>query len=174
MMLGVVVCGAVHLYMNYNEDVSYADIAPINRTGQWRLSDAMGLFHQHEKIQKDPEKDSFGEVTYNRPAHMVGGAAAAGLLMWACLLWPSWPLHPIGLLMGGGYLPALGWPSILLGWLLKVLILHFGGARLYRKAAPFFLGLIVGQLLAAAIWAIIPSTLAAMGAEVLQMRVLPG
>ncbi len=174
MMLGVVICGAVHLYMNYNEDVSYADIAPINRTGQWRLSDAMGLFHQHEKIEKDPERDSFGEVTYNRPAHMVGGAAAAGLLMWACLLWPSWPLHPIGLLMGGGYLPALGWPSILLGWLLKVLILHFGGARLYRKAAPFFLGLIVGQLLAAAIWAIIPSTLAAMGAEVLQMRVQPG
>ena len=174
MMLGVVVCGAVHLYMNYNEDVSYAGIAPINRTGQWRLSDAMGFFQQHEKIEKDPDKDSFGEVPYNRPAHMLGGAAAAGLLMWACLLWPSWPLHPIGLLMGGGYLPALGWPSILLGWVLKMMILHFGGARLYRKAAPFFLGLIVGQLLAAAIWAIIPSTLAAMGAEVLQMRVQPG
>ena len=174
MMLGVVVCGAVHLYMNYNEDVSYAGTAPINREGQWRLSDAMGFFQQHEKIQKDPEKDSFGEVPYSRPAHMAGGAAAAGLLMCACLLWPSWPLHPIGLLMGGGYLPAIGWPSILLGWLLKVLLLHLGGARIYRKAAPFFLGLIVGQLLAAAIWAIIPCALAAMGAEVLQMKVLPG
>jgi len=174
MMLGVVVCGAVHLYMNYNEDVSYADIAPLNRTGQWRLSDAMGLFQQHEKIEKDPERDRFEKATYNRPANMIGGTAAAGLLMWACLLWPSWPLHPIGLLMGGGYLPALGWPSILLGWVLKVSILHFGGARLYRKAAPFFLGLIVGQLLAAAIWAIIPSILAATGGEVLQMKVQPG
>ena len=174
MMLGVVICGAVHLYMNYNEDISYADTAPINQTGQWRLSDAMGLFQQHEKIEKDPEKDSFLEVTYNRPAHVVGGATVAGLLMCACLLWPSWPLHPIGFLMGGGYLPALGWPSILLGWSLKVSILHFGGARLYRKAAPFFLGLIVGQLLAAAIWAIIPSILAATGGEVLQMKVQPG
>ena len=56
---------------------------------------------------------------------------------------------------------------------MKVSILHFGGARLYRKAAPFFLGLIVGQLLAAAIWAIIPSVLAFTGAEVLQVIVQP-
>jgi uncharacterized membrane protein (DUF441 family) len=55
-----------------------------------------------------------------------------------------------------------------------VSILHFGGAKLYRKAAPLFLGLIVGQVLAAAIWAIVPSVLAAMGAEVLKMRVQPG
>jgi len=173
MVLGVAVCGAVHLYMNYTEDVSYAGIAPINRSGQWRLSDAMGNFYLHGKILEDPKKDSFEQPTYNRPAHMVGGAVAAGLLMWACLLWPSWPLHPIGMLMGGGYLPVLGWPSILLGLVLKVLLLHFGGARLYRKAAPFFLGLIVGQLIAAAIWAIIPSVLAATGGEVLQMIVQP-
>jgi hypothetical protein len=169
----VAVCGAAHLYMNYTEDVSYGGIAPINRSGQWRLSDAMGFFDQHRKILEDPGKDHFEQATYNRPAHMVGGAAVAGLLMWACLLWPSWPLHPIGMLMGGGYLPSLGWPSILLGLVLKMMILHFGGARLYRKAAPFFLGLIVGQLIAAAIWAIIPSILAATGGEVLQMIVQP-
>ena len=57
--------------------------------------------------------------------------------------------------------------------MLKVSILHFGGARLYRKAAPFFMGLIVGQLIAAAIWAIIPSVLAATGGEVLEMIVQP-
>lgn len=173
MMLGVVVCGATHLYMNYNEDVSYTGAAPLNQYGQWRLSDAMGLFQEHEKILKNPDKDMFEQATYNRPAHMIGGATVAGLLMWACLLWPSWPLHPIGMLMGGGYLPALGWPSITLGLVLKVSILHFGGARLFRKAAPFFLGLIVGQLLSAAIWAIIPSILAATDCEVLPMIVQP-
>ena len=173
-MLGVVVCGSVHLYMNYHEDVSFTGTAPLNQTGQWRLSDAMGLFQQYEKVKKDRGAVCLTEATYNRPAQMAVGAVVAGLLMWACLLWPAWPLHPIGLLMSGGYLPVLGWPSILLGVVLKVSILHFGGARLYRKAAPFFLGLIVGQLLAAAIWAIIPCILAVMGSEVLQMKVQPG
>lgn len=173
MMIGVAVCGAVHLYMNYTEDVSYTGMAPLNRSGQWRLSDAVGLADQHAKLMKDPKKDSFEQPEYSRPAHMAGGAVLAGLLMWACLLWPGWPLHPIGMLMGGGYLPSLGWPSILLGLVLKVSILHFGGARLYRKAAPFFMGLIVGQLIAAAIWAIIPSVLAATGGEVLEMIVQP-
>ena len=36
--------------------------------------------------------------------------------------------------------------SIFIGWLLKILILRYGGARLFRQVTPFFLGLIVGDV----------------------------
>ncbi|HRU01765.1 MAG TPA: hypothetical protein P5239_08690, partial [Victivallales bacterium] len=43
-----------------------------------------------------------------------------------------------------------------IGWILKVLILNYAGAQGYRIARPIFLGLIIGEVFAAIIWAIVP------------------
>jgi hypothetical protein len=37
------------------------------------------------------------------------------------------------------------WLPIFVSWLAKVLILRYGGLRGYRRALPFFLGLILGE-----------------------------
>jgi hypothetical protein len=37
--------------------------------------------------------------------------------------------------------------AIFISWAAKSLIMRFGGIELYRKAAPFFIGLIVGYFL---------------------------
>jgi len=36
-------------------------------------------------------------------------------------------------------------PAIIISWLIKLLLLRYGGLRAHRKALPFFLGLLVGS-----------------------------
>ncbi len=81
----------------------------------------------------------------------LGGLMAAGLMI-GRMLWAGWPFHPIGLvLMNSGPMHSL-WLSIFLGWGGKRLLLRYGGAGAFRRARPFFIGLIVGETLAAGLW----------------------
>ena len=58
-----------------------------------------------------------------------------------------WPLHPVGFAIGGG--GAVSWCSftLFLTWLIKAILLKVGGIMLFRKARPFFLGLLLGYVL---------------------------
>ena len=42
-----------------------------------------------------------------------------------------------------------------LGWLMKITIVKYGGLRAYRSARPIFLGLVLGEMVCAGLWAII-------------------
>ncbi len=81
----------------------------------------------------------------------VGIALMLGLLlMRRNYAW--WPLHPIGLMVMGTYIMINVWFSFFLAWLIKAVLIKYGGPRLYSKAVPFFLGLIIGQCVAAGAW----------------------
>lgn len=60
---------------------------------------------------------------------------------------PWWPIHPIGLPIASVWMIRNQVAAIFVVWVLKGLILRFGGAPLYRKATPFFVGLIAGHFL---------------------------
>ena len=81
------------------------------------------------------------------------------LVMWWLLLaranFPWWPLHPIGYAMGPSWPMIQLWFSILVGWSLKAVLLHFGGMPAFRAARPAFLGLVLGEFVAAALWIVI-------------------
>jgi hypothetical protein len=47
------------------------------------------------------------------------------------------------------------WFSVLVAWLLKALVVKFGGLPLYRRSVPYFLGLILGQIVPVACWVLI-------------------
>ena len=47
------------------------------------------------------------------------------------------------------------WFSVFIAWLLKAMILRYGGPRLYLRLRPFFLGLILGALGSGGIWLVI-------------------
>lgn len=66
-----------------------------------------------------------------------------------------WPLHPAGFAVSGSFSMALFAPSILTSWLLKVLILRYGGMGAFRPASMFFMGLILGEFAAGAIWGVL-------------------
>jgi len=65
-----------------------------------------------------------------------------------------WPFHPLGYAISAAWPAMVHWSAFFVGWLLKLLIMRYGGARGYRIFRPFFLGLIFGEFLAAIIWAI--------------------
>ena len=71
------------------------------------------------------------------------------------LLW--WPLHPVGYPISMVWLMDQLWFSIFLAWLFKLMIIKYGGPRIYRGARPFFLGLIAGQFVIAGLWLVIDS-----------------
>lgn len=80
------------------------------------------------------------------------GALMVTMLMVGRALFVSWPFHPIGLLlMNAGPMHAF-WFSIFIGWVIKQTLMRYGGAALFRRAKPFFIGLIVGEMLIAGGW----------------------
>jgi hypothetical protein len=112
----------------------------------------------------------YGWDVYNRmdqwvtaPAREVGGAVAgmgagaAGALLLIALrsAFFGWPLHPIGYAISGSWSMNLVWLPLLIAWGAKLLVLRYGGLRLYRTALPFFLGLILGDATMGTLWSVI-------------------
>ncbi len=75
------------------------------------------------------------------------GAAAMSVLTFMQYRFPWWPLHPVGLAVSAIWMIRNQAVAIFIAWAAKSLIMRFGGIELYRKAAPFFIGLIVGYFL---------------------------
>ncbi len=96
---------------------------------------------------------------YNYPAIIAMGTGFGVTLILSALklrfLW--WPFHPIGYVIGTGRWGDLSfiWFPMLLCWALKLGILRYGGLKAYRKAIPFFAGLILGDYSMACLWGII-------------------
>ena len=82
-----------------------------------------------------------------------GGIMAFFMFMRTRFLW--WPLHPIGWSIGSCWLIQQLWFSIFITWLIKALVLRYGGPKIYKNTRTFFLGLILGQYVVAGLWLII-------------------
>lgn len=67
-------------------------------------------------------------------------------------LW--WPFHPIGYAVAGTSTMSWLWCATLVGWLIKSLIIRYGGMKTYKRAIPFFIGLILGDYITGSVWAI--------------------
>jgi hypothetical protein len=83
------------------------------------------------------------------------GGAVAGALSWLRTRFLWFPLHPVGYLAANSWGMHINWASFLLGWWVKVVVTRFGGLPLYRRVLPFFLGLIVGDMLHQGIWGLV-------------------
>ena len=91
------------------------------------------------------------------------GAAVETLLMWGHHRFYWWPLHPVGFVVGVGWLTGQIWFSVFIAWLLKLSIVKWGGMPLYEKAKPLFFGLILGEVVAAGLWLCIDGLLGETG-----------
>ena len=54
----------------------------------------------------------------------------------------SWAIHNI-------------WFCLFIAWVIKIIILQYGGVKAHQKATPFFLGLILGEFTIGSLWTII-------------------
>lgn len=81
--------------------------------------------------------------------------AGAGFTMFLFLMRariPWWFLHPIGYAMGPSWPMIQLWFSTLVGWILKSLIVRYGGFQAFRFLRPLFLGMVLGEYTAAGVW----------------------
>ena len=83
------------------------------------------------------------------------GAAIMAALTIARRFYVWWPLHPIGYAIGPINVMDALWFNLFLAWLIKILVLKYGGVKLYRATRPFFMGLILGAFVPAGIFLIV-------------------
>jgi hypothetical protein len=88
-------------------------------------------------------------------AAMLGGFLFCMLLGFLRLNLNFFPFHPIGYAISGSWSMNLVWVPILISWLIKMMMLKYGGLRLYKQAVPFFLGLILGEMIIGCAWTLI-------------------
>ena len=98
----------------------------------------------------------------------------AGALMMAGLSYIKgrfigFPIHPIGMTLGLAHPLQMVWFSVFLAWLLKMLILKYGGALLYKRLRPFFLGLVLGAFGTAGVWLVIDALLGMSGNRLIRI-----
>ena len=82
----------------------------------------------------------------------IGGVVMLGL-MFARYRFLWWPFHPLGFPISSVF--GSMWFSVFLAWIVKSVVLKYGGPRLYRSTRPFFVGLILGEFVTAGIWIVI-------------------
>jgi len=80
------------------------------------------------------------------------GWVAVTLLLRRSLFW--FP-HPIGMALMNNSLMVYMWFSFFLGWAAKFLTIRYGGKHTFDRVRLFFIGLIMGELMAIFIWPII-------------------
>ncbi|MDP6018747.1 MAG: hypothetical protein QF689_10225 [Candidatus Latescibacteria bacterium] len=114
----------------------------------FRVTSGAGVrsFDEATKNIKDPQ-------VFESAKHVLFGigAAAMSLLTFLQYRLPWWPLHPAGLAISAVWMIRNQAAAIFIAWVAKSAIMRFGGIELYRKAAPFFIGLILGHFAAVGI-----------------------
>ncbi len=84
------------------------------------------------------------DVGWNKLGVMLGGMIAMAGVTFMRYRFNWWPLHPLGFPVAFTLPVRLSFFSIFIAWAAKSIILRLGGIALYRKAEPFFFGIIVG------------------------------
>ena len=95
------------------------------------------------------------ETDWSRLSFLGIGGVLYSLLALLRARFAWWTLHPIGLTVATAFLTKMAAFSLFLGWLAKWIIVRLGGIQLYRRARPFFLGLILGYFSGVAVCIVI-------------------
>ena len=88
---------------------------------------------------------------WRKMAFLSSGVVLAAFLYAMRYRYTWWPFHPLGLAAGPAYPVTNVVFPIFLGGVAKFVIVRVGGAKAYRAARPFFVGLIMGYYVGAGI-----------------------
>jgi len=86
---------------------------------------------------------------------MIFGFFFAIVLLALRLRFLWFPLHPVGYAISNWWAIHLVWCPLAIAWLVKLLILRYGGLKTYLRILPFFLGAILGEFVVGALWQLI-------------------
>jgi hypothetical protein len=117
---------------------------------EWALGFGREVYNQLTGWLKQP-------VPPNRIAMGFVGVGFVGsmLLGWMRVRFLSFPFHPLAYALASSWGVSQLWMPLLIGSTAKFLTLRFGGLGFYRRALPFFFGLILGEITVGSLWTIL-------------------
>jgi hypothetical protein len=65
-----------------------------------------------------------------------------------------WPFHPVGFALATTWSMDYLWASLLVSWMCNVFVVRYGGVYVFRRARPFYFGLILGEATFGSLWAL--------------------
>jgi hypothetical protein len=81
------------------------------------------------------------------------GVILVGVCALLRLRFSWWPFHPLPLLFFNTWAMSRLYMPVFCGWLIKIALLKIWGGKVFAQAKPFFIGVIVGQIVMAGVWA---------------------
>jgi hypothetical protein len=171
LFLAAAVGGSSTLVMSYSHATTLTtpEVSPEN---------SFAIDHLTRNVVIDPTRrylspnQDMGEQ-HSHFAHVLAGAGITSLLGFLHVQYAGFVFHPMGFLLVYTYPVTRMWFSIFLGWLAKAVLLRFGGGQVYTMARPLFIGLIVGEALAAALWLAVTLVRVGMGEPFQQIYFTP-
>ncbi len=134
------------------------------------LSAAWGHLHLSYQVGLEQARSWYARAAFNRLAgwlynptetslsgmlYTTGGFGFAVSLLLLRWRFVQWPLHPVGYVVSSWWTFTGLWFPLLISWLIKRILLSTGGVRLYRRSIPFFIGLVIGDVIVASIISIL-------------------
>ena len=150
-LLGAIVLAlVVGIFATYwaNLDVTYREGGNAGAIG---FKDWVGRqsFNRLQTWMVNPSLTDLPSVIF-----MSVGLALTFVLMAMRMRFFWWPFHPAGYALAISFAMDYFWFAFFISWLIKFILLRFGGLGTHRRAIPFFLGLILGDYVIGSLWAI--------------------
>jgi len=151
LLVALVIAIFVSLFSVYwaNLDVTFREGADAGAGG---FKDWVGR-ETFDRLQRWLQFPSDPDVT--RISYMSGGFIFVFILTVIRMRFVWWPFHPAGYALAISYAMDYFWFAFFVSWLVKFILMKQGGIKTHRKAAPFFLGLILGDYVLGSCWAIL-------------------
>ena len=146
-------------YYEFGAQSKHAHIQSFNNgvSGGINLAQkGMGQLEEYGQIEEAAATSGLAKFSLMAPdwknsSWMMLGAAGVCLFFFMRVRFSWFPFHPILFLVWNTYPIQIFYWSFFFGWCCKELVIRFGGGNVYKQAKPFFIGLILGDILAFAL-----------------------
>jgi hypothetical protein len=93
--------------------------------------------------------------TDNTVSAVLVGFGFTFLLQMLRMRLPWFPFHPVGYAVSSSWSMNMLWMCMFIAWAIKLMVMRYGGLKMYRRLMPFFLGIVLGECITGSLWSII-------------------
>ena len=154
LVIGIIVGMLTTFQIYYNRGAATANVANLGQV--WAGAEAWGRQFNWVTNPKPPQFSDIFKISISTTIVLF--------LSFARNIWFSFPLNPIGYALACSYAMEYIWNIVLFTWLIKLIVMRYGGLNLYRKSLPLFFGIALGDAVTQFIWAMIMTALGVKGA----------
>jgi hypothetical protein len=121
------------------------------------VSEQINRLQVEGKAEKLDQLSGFAKLSEVKSApkfwrYFLYGFIAVTTCAFMRLRFSWWPLHPLPLLFFNTWVMSRLFFSIFLGWAIKLAMVKIGGGKFFAESKPFFVGVIVGQIVVSIIF----------------------